>query len=120
MSQTVPTRQIPYYSLSTSLDGSDFKLEFRYSTRADRFYLNLYDTSGVLLLAGLKLVTGVLLLHYYHYLPGVPAGELVVTTNGADDSAPGLLELGSDLRCELTYYSAAEVASFKATVLAGG
>lgn len=115
MSLTIPTLQIPYYSIETRLDGSDYKLEFRYNTRADRFYLYLYDVEGVLLLAGLKLVTGVMLLHSYHYLDGVPPGEIVVTTNGADDSAPGLLELGEGLRCTLTYFTADDVARIRTT-----
>lgn len=114
MSLTVPTQQRPFYSLVTRLDGADYKLEFRYSPRADRFYLNLYDTNEVLLLAGIKLVPGVALLHYYHHLAGVPAGELVVTTSGPDGSAPGLNELGPGLRCVLSYFTAAEVAAGKA------
>jgi hypothetical protein len=116
MSQTIPTLQQPYYSIRTRLDGLDYKLDFRYNTRAERFYLNLYDAEDVLVLAGLKLVTGVLLLAYYHHLPGVPAGEIVVTATGADDSSPKLGELGAGLRCVLTYFPKADVARLKALV----
>lgn len=119
MSLTVPTQQRPFYSLVTRLDGSDYKLDFRYSPRADRFYLNLYDANEVLLLAGLKLVTGVLLLNYYHHLPGVPTGELLVSSNGSDNSAPGLNELGPGLRCTLSYLEASDVVRLKAQALLG-
>lgn len=114
MSQTIPTLQQPYYSIRTRLDGVNYTLAFRYSTRAERFYLNVYDAEDVLLLAGLKLVTGVLLLASYHHLSGVPAGEIVVTATSADDSSPKLGELGAGLRCALTYFTAPDVARLKA------
>lgn len=114
MSQTIPTQGQPFYSLRTRLDGSDYTLEFTYSSRAQRFYLNLYDAEDVLLLAGLKLVTGVLLLHFWHHKPGVPPGEIMVTSTTSDTSSPSLNELGDGKRCLLTYYPAAEVASLTA------
>lgn len=117
MSQSIPTLQIPYYSIVTRLDGSDYKLEFRYSTRAQRFYLNLYTAEDVLLVAGIKLVTGVMLLHYYHHIAGMPSGELSVMATASDQSSPSLLELGDDKRCTLTYFTAAEIANFKAAAL---
>lgn len=118
MSQTIPTLQQPYYSLRTRLDGQDYTLEFIYSTRAERFYLNLYDAEETLLVAGLKLLSSVALLGYYHHIPGVPAGEIMVTATGADDSSPTLFELGPGLRCVLTYFPVAEVVEAQAAARA--
>jgi uncharacterized protein DUF6983 len=109
VSQTVPTLPLPFYTLRTRLDDSDYTLEFNYSPRAERYYLNLYSSEDVLLVAGLKLVPGVLLLRYYKYRDGMPQGELVVTATGADGSPPKLGELGRGLRCELSYFTVEEL-----------
>lgn len=110
MSATIPTLALPFYTIRTRLDDSDFSLQFRYSDRASRYFLNIYDVNDVLLVAGLKLVPNVLLLAYYAHVPGVPPGDLMVTVLGSvDGSPPKLGELGAGLRCELTYFTAAEV-----------
>jgi hypothetical protein len=117
VSQTIPTQGQPYYSLTTRLDGTDYKLEFTYSTRAERFYLDIYSAEDVLLVAGLKLVTGVFLLGYWHHIGGMPPGEIVVTSTTSDDTSPSLLELGPGKRCLLTYYPAAEMESLRSRAL---
>jgi hypothetical protein len=112
MSATIPTLSLPFYTLRTRLDDSDFTLQFRYSDRASRYFLNIYDVNDVLLVAGLKLVPNVLLLKYYRHVPGMPPGEFLVTVLGSvDGSPPQLGEIGAGLRCELTYFTAAEMAS---------
>lgn len=118
MSQTIPTLSLPFYTLRTRLDDSDYTLEFNYSPRAARYYLNVYDAEDVLLVAGLKLVTNIPLLHFYRYRAGMPQGELMVAATGADSSPPTLGELGAGLRCELTYFTVAEVKANRAA--AGG
>lgn len=118
MSQTVPTLPLAFYTLRARLDDADYTLEFRYSPRAARYYLNLYDSENVLLAAGLKLVSNVRLLHYYHFRAGMPAGELCVTATGVDASSPALGELGPGLRCELTYFTADEVKAQNAATAA--
>jgi uncharacterized protein DUF6983 len=111
LSQTIQTLPLAYYTLRTRLDNADYTLEFRYSPRASRYYLNLYDSENVLLAAGLKLVSNVMLLRYYHFRAGMPQGEIMVTATTTDDSPPALGELGPGLRCELTYFTALEVAA---------
>lgn len=118
MSTTIPTLALPFYTLRTRLDGADYTLEFRYSPRASRYYLNLYDVNEVLLVAGLKLVPNVPLLQYYRYRDGMPQGELIVAALGADGSPPVLGELGLNLRCELTYFTATELAAVRASATA--
>lgn len=114
MSQTIPTLALPFYTLRTRLDDSDYTLEFNYSPRAARYYLNVYSSEDVLLMAGLKLVSNVPLLRFYQYRDGMPPGELIVTATGADASPPVLGELGKGLRCELSYFTAAEVKANRA------
>jgi hypothetical protein len=114
MSATIPTLALPFYTIRTRLDDSDFTLQFRYSDRASRYFLNIYDVKDVLLVAGLKLVPGVLLLQYYAHVPGMPPGELMVIALGSDGSPPKLGEIGVGLRCTLTYFTQAEVKANRA------
>lgn len=114
MSQTIPTLALPFYTLRTRLDDSDFTLEFAYSPRAARYYLNIYDSAEVLIVAGLKLVPNVRLLRYYRHYAGIPGGDLIVSALGTDGSPPQLGELGPGLRCELTYFTTAEVKANRA------
>lgn len=113
MSQTIPTLADPYYTIRVRLDDRDYTLEFLYSPRQERFYLGIYDSEDVPLVLGLKLVSNVMLLEYWHHKDGVPLGELVVTSYSADRSSPKIGELLEDGRCQLTYYSQAEVSELK-------
>ena len=109
MSQTIPTlAEEPYYTIRVRLDDQDYTLSFYYSTRRERWYLTLLDADNVRL-CSVKLLPGVELLAPYRYRAGVPFGELIVIC-GEDGTPPKLGELGSGLRCELTYFQAAEMA----------
>ena len=50
--------------LEVYLGGLTYIFHYKYSTLADRYYLDIY-LDGVLLVAGLKLITNVLLLEKY-------------------------------------------------------
>lgn len=109
MSQTIPTLPDPYYTIRVRLDDHDYTLEFRYSPRAARYYLNIFDAEDNALVCGIKLVSNLQLLRYYHFRDGVPPGELMVTCTSTDTTSPALGELGEDQRCQLTYFTHAEV-----------
>jgi hypothetical protein len=111
MSQTIPTLPEPFYSIRVRLDDRDYTLEFLYSPRQSRYYLNLFDSEDAPLLLGLKLVSNTPLLRYFHFRDGIPPGELVVTCTMLDRTSPTLGELGEGLRCQLTYFSVSEVAA---------
>lgn len=109
MSQTIPTLpDEPYYRIRVRLDDADFILSFWYGTRAARWYLTLLGAEETRL-CSVKLLPGVQLLRPYRYRAGVPRGELLVIAGG-DGTPPVLGELGAGLRCELTYFSAADLA----------
>lgn len=110
MSTTVPTLvDEPFYTIRCRLDGQDYTLEFRYSDRQSRYYLTLYDANDAPLVCGLKLVSNIMLLRYYHYRDGMPPGELMVTCATTDASSPTFGELAEGGRCQLTYFTQAEV-----------
>lgn len=111
MSQTIPTLLEPFYTIRVRLDDRDYTLEFVYSPRQERFYLSLFDSEDVPLVCGLKLVSNTPLLRYWHHKDGVPPGELMVTALGEDQTSPKIGDLLEDGRCQLTYFTAAEVAA---------
>lgn len=119
MSQTIPTLAEPFYTIRVRLDDRDYTFEFLYSPRQERYYLSLFDSEDKPLVLGLKLVSDVALLRYWHYKEGIPLGELIVTSTGEDKSSPRLGDLLEDGRCQLTYFTKAEVAAEVAIKKAG-
>lgn len=112
--QVLPNLSNEYYhSFKTTLDGQDYRIELLYSVRGDTYSMNLYDVEDALLIAGLKIFVAVPLLRHYRGTPGVPAGEIFCITFGGDASPPKIGELGENLRCELMYVPAADLAAFK-------
>lgn len=119
MSQTIPTLlDEPFYTIRARLEDRDYTLKFRYSTRQARYYLSIYDEDETPLVVGLKLVTNLALLRFYHHRPNMPPGELMVTCMTADVRPPEFGELGADQRCQLTYFTHAEVAELVAAAQA--
>ena len=92
-----------FYTLRVNFGGTDFQLDFKWSTREARWYVRLLDTTGSALIGPMKLVVNWPLMHYYHGRAGVPTGEIWCMTSGAANDPPGFLELGEGLRCQLEY-----------------
>lgn len=61
-----------------ALDGQLYRLAFNWSVREDAWYLSIYTTSDVLILAGVKLVVQYRLLQQYHAITGMPPGDIIV------------------------------------------
>lgn len=92
-----------FYRQKTTLDGVDYNLEFQWSTREERWYLTVYDSSFVLLAGPIKVLTNWPMFQYYHDRAGFPPGELIATSVSPDDSPPGFYDLGIGRRVTLTY-----------------
>ena len=106
---SIPTdTNLSFWQQITTLDGTDFQLEFRYNQREDVYYLSISLTDGTALATGIKLVSNYRLLQAYSSSL-MPPGELIAVASGADDSPAGLGELGLGQRVELTYYTQAEM-----------
>lgn len=116
MPSLIPTQpDDPNYSISTTLDGVDYELTFRYSGRENCFYLDLALTDGTVLSQGRKVVCNWSLWRDFRYDKRMPQGALVaVPSTGAGDDPPGILsdgtgELGYGRRVQLVYLTAAEI-----------
>lgn len=106
----IPTFDDPFYTQTTSLDGVQYLLEFRYNQRENSWYLNVSLDDATPLVKGVKIVLGSDLLGRF-VDRRMPTGRLVAIANGEDDSTPGMGELGVDRRVTLVYLDAAEVAA---------
>jgi hypothetical protein len=103
---TFPTT--PLYDMRVVLDNEEFEFSFDYNGREDRWYFDIKDASGELLVRGVKVVPSISLLGQYA-LTGLPKGNLIAShALNDDDEAPGWEELGEDLRVSLLYVEEGE------------
>jgi hypothetical protein len=99
---TVPGN--PNYTLRTRFDGRDFNLKFLWNEREERWYLDIRTDSDLPIVMGIKLITNRPLLRFYKFDARLPPGELYAWSLTTDESPPGLFELGSGKRVELSYH----------------
>jgi hypothetical protein len=84
-----------HFRQRTALDGREYILDFRWSQREGRWYLDLSDSSGARLASSIKLVVHQPLLKRLRSIPGLPPGELLLLDSRPTPAAPGLEELGA-------------------------
>ena len=104
----IPTVSDMFYTQITTLDGTDYLLEFRFNTRENCWYLIVSLADSTQLAGGIKLVSNFPLLQKYAD-SRMPPGELLVLAPSSDASPPGRFDLGTGLRCQLVYLTKAEV-----------
>lgn len=103
----IPTdTSLPFWSQTTTLDGTAYLLTFRYNTRESCYYLTIESPDGVTTFAqGIKLVSNFPLLQEY----AQPPGEMMAASFSGDDSPARLGELGDGQRVTLMYFEQADV-----------
>jgi hypothetical protein len=104
------TYEDPFYTLTVTLDGSDYLFDFRYNQRADAWYFDFGLTDGTILLRGIKVVCNRSLLGRFADAR-LPPGTLIAFSSTTSNAQPGLLEIGEGKRVQLQYWDAAEVAA---------
>ena len=114
MPVSIPCQDLPHWDQITQLDGTDYRLSFRYNQREKRYSLSLFTPDDEPIAEGAKLVVG-WPLFLYSVNPLLPPGQLIVVNSSLDTTDPDMGELGIGKRCELMYFTAEEVASAKAT-----
>lgn len=107
---TIPTSSDrAYYTQRVRLDGRDFNLDFAWNQREERWYLSIYDEDNQLVHAGIKILANWPLLRWYKFDDRIPGGELEAIDLTGDASPPTFDELGTDARCQLTYFGLTEL-----------
>lgn len=96
----------PHFTQTTALDGTDFRLEFRFNEREQRFYIDLRDSDGADILVGVKLVADWAPLRYL-VDPRRPVGEIITQDTEGLGRAPRLGDLGR--RVKLIYLTAEDL-----------
>lgn len=109
MAISIPLLDLPHVDMTVNLDGTDYGLSFRYNQREETYRLSIYTGDGAELAKGQALVCRWPLFRNFTAETRLPPGVLVVLANGADESPPKIGELGPGKRCELFYFTAAEV-----------
>lgn len=103
MSIAIPTYSEPFYSIRTALNGNGYVLHFRWNTRESRWYLSIHDAEDIPLKLSIKVLAN------YQLNKDVPLDGLLIAVSG-NNTPPGLDDFGIGKRCELTYYSPADLA----------
>lgn len=77
-----------------ALEGVEYILDLRWSSRASRWTLDLFAASGAAIYSGIALTLAEPLLGPLHLVTGMPPGELVLIDPRAERAAPTLATLG--------------------------
>lgn len=80
-------------SFSIDLNGTSYRLTFRWNTINASWILDIADSSGNALVSGIAIITGADLLEQYDYL-GI-GGNLLAQTDHNPDAVPTFENLGS-------------------------
>lgn len=103
----IPTFDDPFYTVTTTLEGRAYVFDFRYNQREAAWYFSVSLEDGTELIGGVKVICGRNLLRRAADVR-LPPGILAAVPNSADNSTPGLLELGAGRRVTLVYMTADE------------
>ncbi len=82
----IPLRSdLPHFTVVAELDGTIYRLEFRWNTREAAYYMHMYDADEVLIQGSLKCVVGWPIGSLECTDPRRPLGTLVfIDTNNSD------------------------------------
>jgi hypothetical protein len=79
---------VPFYSFTMGLSGTQFYLTIRYNSRMDRWIMDVADATQSPVIVGVPLLIGVNLLGRFSGQAGLPVGALYVTDNIAGVNQP--------------------------------
>ena len=93
-----------FFQQRVELEGVNYVLDFAWCERARVWILSVYTDDGVLVVAGLAIVSNRKLFRRFHHLPGLPPGELIHADLAGVVDAPGY-----DGLTELVYFESTEL-----------
>lgn len=93
----VPARNdLPSYNFRIDLDGTVYELTFRYNGRMDRWFMDIADQRGVIIRAGIILLTEVDLFPFLKR-DNYPQGDFFLFEDTGIIKNAGRLELGDNI-----------------------
>jgi hypothetical protein len=103
----IPLRSdLPYFDLEVELDGVTYGLELRWNTRAEGWFLTIFNPeTEEVIRAGIRVVCDFPLRSYE--ADRLPPGALVAVDTSGEATDPGYGDLGD--RVQLLYFTAAEL-----------
>lgn len=106
MSFIIPTRSLPAYGFEISLEGSVYRLDFRWNSAYEFWTMDVRDRQNNVLIGGIKLVINYEIL--FRYSRGnVPPGSILPIDTTGKLARIGRNDLGEAVK--LVYLTRAEV-----------
>jgi hypothetical protein len=94
--QTFPMRNdVPQYSFNISLSGTVFNIQVLFNVRMQRYIMNINDTQGNTILAGIPVLIERNLTGQYITL-AIPSGTFFCTDDTGQDTQPTQFSFGLD------------------------
>ena len=82
------------YEFKCTLDGVRYSFAFRWNERAGQWIIDIKTASGVVIVAGIPLVSGVDFLAQFKTRAGIPQGNLFLLNLVDENISPGRDDLG--------------------------
>lgn len=96
------------YTVTTVLEGTTYTFAVRWNGRASSWFFDLYDSNGDIIIAGVRIVLGVIL-GRRSTDPRMPNGAIRAVDLSQSGTEAGRDDLGT--RVKLYYYPAADLES---------
>lgn len=100
------SNSLPHYTQQAELDGAIYGLELQWNFREEAWYFSLYDSSGAVIVAGLRAVVGFPIGTRCRDAR-MPLGIFQFQDTTGGDADPGFADLGA--RVQLYYFTAGEL-----------
>jgi hypothetical protein len=78
---TIPVANAPHQIMTVTLDGQPYRFTFIYNSREDRWYMSIGNSSGEVIVAGIKLVVSNELIRQYEAYDLPPGAMYVISTH---------------------------------------
>lgn len=97
-----------WYSRTYTLGEADYSLDFSFNSRMGSWFLDVSDANGSPIVTSIRLIPNRNLLAQFSDTR-LPPGVLFVNDSSGNAIEPGVGELGEGQRCQLVFFTPAEL-----------